>query len=252
MVLDYQLLYWSLITFLTPLVIAIVPIFKIKISEKVLHMMLGLSAGILGGLTFIDILPEAFEMAKNINVSDLHVSLGVASGFFLLFLIEKYLLTLEEPHGGHFYIESEKSYGILGIFALVIHGLIDGLIIPIAFYANTTIGLIVALGIVFHQIPDTFAALSISIASTTNIKKRLTYIISSALDTPLGIILGSLLTGLGNVIIPFGLGISAGTFIYVSAVDLIPELQHRARSMLVVLSMVVGFTLILILSLISF
>jgi zinc transporter ZupT len=45
------------------------------------------------------------------------------------------------------------------------------------------------------------------------------------------------------------LGLSAGTFIYVSASDLVPELQHEARSPLVVVSMVAGFTLVMALSL---
>ncbi|HEY5620244.1 MAG TPA: hypothetical protein VIK88_01150, partial [Candidatus Bathyarchaeia archaeon] len=58
---------------------------------------------------------------------------------------------------------------------------------------------------------------------------------------PIGIALGVLLVGLGRFMIPLGLGISAGPFIYVSASDLVPELQHKTRSPLVVLSMVLGF-----------
>jgi len=40
------------------------------------------------------------------------------------------------------------------------------------------------------------------------------------------------------------LGLCAGTFIYVSAVDLVPELKHRSRSALVIVSMIGGFLLI--------
>jgi zinc transporter ZupT len=45
------------------------------------------------------------------------------------------------------------------------------------------------------------------------------------------------------------LGLSKGTFIYVSASDLVPELQHEARSTPVVVSMVAGFILVMALSL---
>jgi len=45
------------------------------------------------------------------------------------------------------------------------------------------------------------------------------------------------------------LGLSKGTFIYVSASDLVPELQHETRSTPVVVSMVAGFILVMALSL---
>ncbi len=48
--------------------------------------------------------------------------------------------------------------------------------------------------------------------------------------------------------IPLGLGLSVGTFIYISASDLVPELQHEARTPLVVVSMALGFLLVMGLS----
>jgi zinc transporter ZupT len=245
-------LYWSLITFITPLVIATLPIMKIQISERVLHLMLGFSAGILGGVTFADILPEAFALAEVASLPSIYVSSGVGMGFLILLLVERYLLTAEEIHGGRFHIHErpvlDHKHGIVGVGSLAFHGLIDGFIIPISFAAGTSVGTVVTFAVVLHQIPDSFAGLSLALVSSENKKRAFLYVVITAIDTPVGIFIGLLLIGVGGLIIPFGLGLSAGTFVYVSASDLVPELQHKSRSLLVVLSMVLGFALIMGLS----
>jgi len=248
----WDLAFWALVTFATPLIIALLPLFKIQISERVLHLMLGLSAGILGGLTFVDILPEAFDVAREMSLSPLYVSFGVGIGFFVLLVIEKYLLATEEIHGGHFHIHGkpiDPNHGLMGVSALTFHGFMDGFVIPIGFSVGAEVGAVVTLAIAVHQIPDSFAALSLALSSTESRRQAILYVLATAVDTPLGIVIGLFFVGLGDFMVPLGLGLCAGTFIYVSAVDLVPELQHEERSPLVIVSMVIGFLLIAALSL---
>lgn len=75
----WDLVFWATVTFATPLIIALLPLFRIQISERILHLMLGFSAGILGGVTFVDILPEAFDFARETSLHSLYVSFGVLS-----------------------------------------------------------------------------------------------------------------------------------------------------------------------------
>ncbi len=245
-----ELAFWAAVTFATPIILALYPLFKFHTSEKTLHLMLGFSAGVLGGVTFVDILPAAFEVAP----SPAYVSYGIAAGFFLLLVLDWTQLAREEAHhGGHFHIHDravlDPRHGAVGLSALSVHGFIDGLVIPIGFTAGAKVGIIITLAIVLHQIPDSFAALSLALGTRQTKKRALTYVLVTALDTPIGIGLGVLLAGVGGLMIPLGLGISAGTFIFFTASDLVPELQHRARSPLVVLSMVFGFLLVAALSL---
>jgi len=243
--------YWALITFATPLIIAVLPFLKVQISERVLHLMLGFSAGILGGVTFADILPEAFAVAKELSLLPIFVPSGIGIGFFILLAVERYLLATQEIHGGHFHIHGkplDPSHGLMGVSALTFHGFMDGFVIPIGFSAGPQVGIVVTLAVAIHQIPDSFAALSLALGSTDSKKQAFMYVIATAADTPIGILVGLLFVGLGSFMIPLGLGLSAGTFIYVSASDLVPELQHEARSSLVVLSMALGFLLVLGLS----
>jgi zinc transporter ZupT len=215
--------------------------------------MLGFSAGILGGVTFVDILPEAFGVAKDLALSSLYVPSGIGVGFLILLAAERYLLATQEIHGGHFHIHGkpiDPSHGLMGVSALTFHGFMDGFVIPIGFSAGPAVGLIVTLAVAIHQIPDSFAALSLALGSTDSKRQAFVYVLATAADTPVGIAIGLLLVGLGGFMVPLGLGLSAGTFIYVSASDLVPELQHEARSPLVVVSMAAGFLLVMGLSLI--
>jgi zinc transporter ZupT len=244
--------FWALITFATPLIIAILPFMKMQISERVLHLMLGLSAGILGAVTFADILPEAFAASREMSLLPSLVPLGIGGGFLVLLVAERYLLATQEIHGGHFHIHGkplDPSHGLMGVSALTFHGFMDGFVIPIGFSAGAEIGIIVTLAVAIHQIPDSFAALSLALGSTDSKMQAFKYVIATAVDTPIGIAVGLLFVGLGTFMIPMGLGLSAGTFIYVSASDLVPELQHEARSPLVVVSMALGFLLVIGLSL---
>ena len=248
----WNLIFWAMITFVTPLIIALLPLFKVQINERILHLMLGFSAGILGGVTFVDILPEAFDFTREMSLSTLYVSFGIGIGFFVLLVVERYILATEEIHGGHFHIHGkpiDPKHGIIGVSALTFHGFMDGFAIPIGFSAGDEVGAIVTLSIVIHQIPDSFAALSLALSSTDSRKQAILSVLATAVDTPLGIVIGLLLVGLGNFMIPLGLGLCGGTFIYISAVDLIPELQHKSRSWLVVVSMIMGFLLIVAISL---
>ena len=244
-----DLAFWAAITFATPLIIALHPLFRFQTSDRTLHLMLGFSAGVLGGVTFVDILPEAFNVAETSGLT-LYVSFGVATGFFLLFLEERYLLAISESHhSGQFHIHENRTvlnprHGPLGLSALTIHGFMDGVVIPVSFSAGPQVGTVVTLAVVIHQIPDSFAALSLALGTTQTRSKALMYVVLTALDTPVGIGLGVALVSLGSFMIPLGLGLTAGTFIYVVASDLVPELQHRTKSPLVALSMALGFMLV--------
>src|SRR3990172_1753112 len=143
--------YWSTITFMTPLVIALLPILKIRITERVLHLMLGVSAGILGGVTFADILPEAFSISEQMALFPMYVPTGIGLGFFVLLIVERYLLHAEEVHGAHFHIHEEPVFnprhGMMGVSALSFHGFMDGFIIPIGFAAGSNVGIVVTLAV---------------------------------------------------------------------------------------------------------
>lgn len=242
-----QLSFWALITGGTPLVLIAVPYLRSRLSDRVVHLMLGLSAGILGGLAVVDILPEAFALAGDLgSLPPQAVPLGISAGFFVLFLAERHLI---RPDGaGHAHLEDGRpigAFGTLAVSALTVHGTMDGFVIPLGFAVNNVVGTVIVLAVALHQIPDSFAAMVVGLAGSGSRRTALKYVLATAADTPLGIVLGVLFLSAGTAWLPVGLAFSGGTFLFVSAADLIPELQHRSRSFLVTLSVVVGFAIVL-------
>lgn len=242
-----QLSFWALITGGTPLVLIAVPYLRKQLSDRVIHLMLGLSAGILGGLAVVDILPEAFSLATQFgSLPPQAVPLGISSGFFVLFLAERHLI--RPDGGGHAHLEDGRpitSFGTLAVSALTVHGTMDGFVIPLGFAINNVVGTVIVLAVALHQIPDSFAAMTVGLAGGASRRTALKYVLATAADTPLGILLGVLFLSVGTAWLPVGLAFSGGTFLFVSAADLIPELQHRSRSFLVTLSVVLGFGIVL-------
>ena len=247
MALDWPLLLmWALVTFVTPIVVAFVPLARRRIGERAIHVMLGLSAGLLLGITFLDILPESFgSLGEN---DPMLIASGLFSGFFVLFLVEYFLLH-GEGEGHHFgQGPTRKPFGALAIGALVFHGTLDGFVIPLGFALGGAAGTVITLAIAIHQVPDSVAAVSVALGAGYDRHQAARFVLISALDTPIGIGLGLLFVGAAATFLPFALAFAAGTFLFVAAVDLIPELQHRGRSALVAGMILAGFVLVAVLT----
>jgi len=235
------LLTWALITFATPLAVALVPLGRRKVGDRTIHMMLGLSAGLLLGIVFLDILPESFATLG--EGSPILLASGLFGGFFLLFLVEYFLLH-GKGEGHHFGSSEPKPFGPLALGALVFHGALDGFVIPLGFEIGAAAGTIIVIAVAVHQIPDSVAAVSIALAAGYDRRQALRFVLLSAADTPLGILLGILFVGVGPAFLPLALAFAAGSFLFVAAVDLIPELQHRGRSVLVAVTILAGFLIV--------
>jgi len=238
------MLFWAAVTGGTPLVILLIPMARHRLSERITHLMLGISAGILLGISLIDILPEGLDLVRGDPQGARFVGLGAAVGFLGLLLVERALLAGRGGSRGHAHTEDGQEirpFGTLAMSALAIHGFVDGFVIPLGFQAGSVVGLVITLAVALHQIPDSFAAASVSIAAKRTRRAATLFVLATAIDTPIGILFGSLFLTANTAWLPFGLAFSAGTFLFVSAADLIPELQHRTRSVLVTLSIFVGF-----------
>src|SRR3972149_4727024 len=64
-----SLVLWAAVTGGTPLALAAVPYLRTHVPDRTTHLMLGLSAGILLGLSFLNLIPESFEAAEGSGLS---------------------------------------------------------------------------------------------------------------------------------------------------------------------------------------
>ena len=128
-----------------------------------LKILVAFSAGLLVGVAFFDLLPEAF------NLSEARLaSFFLAFGFLLYFLLEKFILIhpCSEEH-----CETErhsKPSGISAILGLVLHRFLDGLVIALSFKANAELGLLVGFAIIIHSIPDGVNSVTVMLLKKRN------------------------------------------------------------------------------------
>lgn len=203
-----------------------------RLRSSVLAYMVAFAVGgMLGGAMF-HLLPEAIGETEE----PMLVFALALFGFLAFFIIEKFL------HWRHCHNEECEMHGhengaakamvrpvaYLNLVGDMIHNFVDGAIIAASFMASVPLGIASTIAIALHEIPQELGDFAVLIHSGLTPKKALLYNFMSAV----GAMFGAILTyyaleptsGVALLLLP----LAAGGFIYIAAVDLVPEL-HRER-----------------------
>ncbi|MBW6451587.1 MAG: ZIP family metal transporter [DPANN group archaeon] len=194
-----------------------------KWTQNNLIFLISFASGFLLSAAFIHLIPEAIELSGN------NAMLLLLIGFSLIYVLEKTIIihSCAEASEEHCEVHSMSKGAIIG---LSIHSIFDGIAIGAGFEISQTIGLIAAIGVIIHKLPEGLSIMSIMLAAKYDDKKAMTNVIGIALCTPLGAILAYLfLQNVSQIFIGYALAFSAGTFIYIAASDLIPQ-THEYKS----------------------
>ena len=118
-------------------------------SRDRLHLVLGLSAGLLLGLVAFDLLPEVFELNTNTFGNVPVVSLAFVAGFLLLHFAEQIFGSHEpaESDYGHEHDHSVNIAGTLGALAMGGNVFLDGIALGLAFKVSDALGIAVFIAI---------------------------------------------------------------------------------------------------------
>lgn len=186
--------------------------------------------GALLGAVFLDILPEAMEM----GTSAAAVSGTVLVGIMLFFTLEKLLLWRHCHHGGceghdlHSFDTHSRS-GTLIIVGDTFHNFVDGIIIAAAFMTDVNLGIVTALAIIAHEIPQEVGDFMILLHSGYSKTRALMLNLVSSLATLVGGLLAYFALQSMQNITPTLLALAAASMIYVAVADLIPGLHKRTQ-----------------------
>lgn len=218
-----QLIYIIASTFAIAL-IAFIGIFALALKDKVLNKILlilvSLSAGALMGGAFLHLLPEAIEEAEGTNYN---VFLFVLIGFVLFFIIEK-VLHWRHCHNGKCDVHTFHYMNLIGDS---IHNFIDGLIISAGFIASIELGITTVIAIAAHEIPQEIGDFGVLIYGGFKKKKAIVLNFVVALTIVAGGIVGYFISRSVEQAVVFLLPFAAGGFIYIAATDLIPEIKKE-------------------------
>ena len=215
------LLYILLATFIVSL-ISFVGVITLALTKKLLNKILlvlvGLSAGALMGGAFLHLLPEAAEASEGLNVY-----LFVLVGFILFFLIEK-VLHWRHCHKGECDVHTFRYMNLVGDS---IHNFIDGMILAASFVVSIPLGVTTTIAISAHEIPQEIGDFGVLLYGGFSKKKAIILNFCVALTAVMGGLIGYFLTSYVENIVVFIIPFAAGGFIYIAATDLVPEIRKE-------------------------
>lgn len=191
-----------------------------SLKKAWLNLGLGFGSGFLLAIAIGEMLPEAVEASSK-------AFFMVLLGFCLAYLLEHIFKSTNFMHiHGAEEEDSPEIIGFVAFLAISLHSLIDGIAIATALLSSFRVGIFVATAVVIHKIPDGFALGTLLIAKKHTKRSLLGLSFLLALATPVGAILSFyLLKGL-SLNAGLFLGLSAGTFIYISTAHMLPEAHH--------------------------
>jgi zinc and cadmium transporter len=217
----YELAYILLATFIVSLIsfVGVVCLaLKENILNKILLILIGLSAGALMGGAFLHLLPEAVEKSTGLDVY-----LFVLIGFILFFLIEK-VLHWRHCHKGECDVHTFQYMNLVGDS---IHNFIDGMIMAASFVVSVPLGITTTIAISTHEIPQEIGDFGVLLYGGFSKRRAITLNFVVALTAVLGGIVGYFVSNLIENIVLFILPFAAGGFIYIAATDLVPEIRKE-------------------------
>jgi len=226
----FNIILFTFLGSVVSLVGGIILLYKQKFTLKISHLLVSFAAGTLLGTAFFDLLPEAL---KAFDSGPTHKSgnifLWVLVGILSFFLFERFI------HWFHYHGDEETGQAKgepaipLIIFGDSLHNFIDGVVIAGTFLVSVPLGIITALAVGAHEIPQEIGDFAILLDKGLSAKKVLIFNIASALTAMVGAILMFVLREKIAGFLPVFLSLTAGFFIYIASSDLIPEIHHEKR-----------------------
>lgn len=206
-----------------------------ELTKRIIIHLVTFAAGVLLGVAFLDLLPEAFTEFHGDPTTLFSWVLG---GIIAFYLIETVLLRLhvhdetEDAHASHHEFEGPKPKNRAALPWLVtigdgIHNFVDGLAIAAASLVSVPTGLITALAVAAHEIPQEISDFSILLHGGLS-RRRVAWLnVGAALMTTVGAVVAYFLRDTLKPYLAYILAATAGIFIYIATSDLIPEIQSH-------------------------
>lgn len=194
-------------------------------------VLISYAIGALLGAVFLEILPHALEHAGDTH----RMAATILVGILIFFVLEKLVLWRHchhdhcEAHDAHPPAHDHGRSGLLILVGDTFHNFVDGILIAAAFLENTQLGIVTALAIIAHEIPQEVGDYLILLHSGYSRLRALVFNLLSSLATVVGAMLAYFALSALQEWIPYLLGLAAASMIYVAVADLIPGLHKRTE-----------------------
>ncbi len=202
----------------------------VAVLGRLVRQLVSLSAGLLLGVALLHVLPEAFESEAGAH----ELFAPWLLGLLFFFLREKAALYRHghhhegDGHEHHHHFDHQQA-GRGGWSVLVgdsIHNFCDGVIIAAAFLADPRLGVVTALAVIAHEVPQEVGDYIVLLNAGLSRRRALAYNALSGLAAVAGGVIGYFVVGPWESLFPYLLVVASSSFVYVAVADLLPQLQR--------------------------
>lgn len=203
-------------------------------GERGLHTALALSTGIFLGAVFLHFLPElsrlrltelepAHDGHNHGHGGDVWLWLFVLVGVLGVYLVESLVLRTHD----HDELHRHRSVGWAALLGMGVHALTTGIGYG-ATRDHEAISSAMLFAILAHKGFEAFSLTTVFQLAKFQGRRLVVLVVAFALVTPIGILLGEVLTaGLGQAGTAILTALAAGTFLYVCLCELLTEVFHH-------------------------
>ncbi|MDE6858792.1 MAG: zinc transporter ZupT [Duncaniella sp.] len=217
---------------------ALMAFFTKRTDTRLLSAALGLSAGVMTYVSFMELMPLAMENLGGVysdRMAQVWTLLAFFGGIGLIALIDKLVPEDENPHEMHTMGELSKPgnhhlkrTGIMLALAIGIHNFPEGMATFVTALEGIDIALPIVIAIAIHNIPEGIAVSVPIYHSTGNRRKAFTYSLLSGLAEPVGALAGAifLLPWWSPTVNAICLASVSGIMVYISFDELLPGAER--------------------------
>ncbi|MCM3668992.1 ZIP family metal transporter [Mesobacillus maritimus] len=230
-----------------------------SVNQKFLDSMMGFAGGVMIAASYWSLLAPALEMAEGNSLPAwVPAAIGFLLGGLFLLLADKILphvhpdKPLESAEGIH---PQNKRRSTLLVLAITLHNIPEGLAIGVAFgavaagfeSATLTGAIALAIGIGIQNFPEGVAVSMPLRRDGMSRSKSFVYGQFSGMVEPIAAVIGALAVIFIAPLLPYALAFAAGAMIFVVAEEVIPGSQEKGNTDLASISLMIGFTVMMIL-----
>ena len=202
-----------------------------KLSDKQLSLLVAFSAGVLlsTGLNHM--------VAQSFAESGRWAMLSVSLGFVVLYGYEKMAMV----HACREQNCQVHHFGGSALVGMGFHSFLDGFAIAVSFEFEKTLGVLVIVAVMLHRLPTGISMVVIMLSNKYNETKAWITLTTIAALAIVGALTGTLIPVQENLILSLAVGLSGGTFLYISTSDLLPMAHENSQDYRVPIAFLVGF-----------
>lgn len=218
-----------------------------KISHRFSDIVLSFAAGVMLAAAVLGLILPSLEYGGKFGI--LITVAGIFAGAVALNLVDKLVPHLHRLAGADTEKHDNRSIHkvLLFVSAIAIHNLPEGIAAGVGFGSgNTAEALFIAGGIALQNIPEGMVIIAPMLSTGISAKKTFFIAALTGAVEVIGTFIGYFAVSLATAILPFALAFAGGTMLYVISDEMIPETHAHGSERGATYSLLVGFSLMMV------